>query len=276
MGVRFHILPCPPARRFASDNGGPSFSAVHDANNWPLRGSKLSSWEGGLRVPAFVAGGLVPRARRGRKLAAVTHIADWYATFVQGVASLDLEDVRATAAGLPPIDSRNLLPLLLGGANATARGAARGGGGGGGGGDGDGDDVSPHVALWLDRNVLLDARRGFKLFATALPSTPQAPTQFGCWSGRAFPNASDPACGAPPPACDTASGCLFNVFDDPAERTDLAALGGPPYDAIAARMRAELDALSARDFFDPDRGANDDAACAQLVANGGYYGPWLP
>ena len=40
-----------------SDNGGPSFSgSSHTANNYPLKGSKMTDWQGGIRVNAFVAG----------------------------------------------------------------------------------------------------------------------------------------------------------------------------------------------------------------------------
>ena len=46
-----------------SDNGGPSFSEdAHSANNWPLKGSKTSNWQGGIRVNAFVSGGLIKAA----------------------------------------------------------------------------------------------------------------------------------------------------------------------------------------------------------------------
>ena len=36
---------------FTSDNGGKEGSG---SSNWPLRGSKSSVWEGGIRVPTFI------------------------------------------------------------------------------------------------------------------------------------------------------------------------------------------------------------------------------
>ena len=64
---------------FTSDNGGPSGGSVSgaSANNWPLRGGKHTAWEGGHRVLAFVTGGLVPAAMRGKKLEGYVHAADW-------------------------------------------------------------------------------------------------------------------------------------------------------------------------------------------------------
>ena len=40
--------------------GGPSFSgSSHTANNWPLKGTKMMNHEGGIRVNAWVSGGLI-------------------------------------------------------------------------------------------------------------------------------------------------------------------------------------------------------------------------
>eukprot|EP00662_Eupelagonemidae_sp_cell21_P052772 gene52772-12330_t len=62
---------------FTSDNGGPVYgNGTAGANNWPLRGGKMSNWEGGIRA----------------------RLPDW----------------RAAAAGLPPVDSVSAVGVLLG------------------------------------------------------------------------------------------------------------------------------------------------------------------
>lgn len=52
---------------FASDNGGP-IQGGQGANNSPLRGGKLTEWEGGIRVSSFLSGGFLPQSARGTKL----------------------------------------------------------------------------------------------------------------------------------------------------------------------------------------------------------------
>ena len=111
---------------------------------------------GGARaLPASARGGRVLDSARG----SLMHIADWYATLAD-VAGVDVsgENEVARAAGLPPLDSLSMWPLLTGAnttsprtelqlstlallqctTTATASDGGQGGGGGGGGGGGDG------------------------------------------------------------------------------------------------------------------------------------------
>ena len=50
---------------FSSDNGGPININSNAANNFPLRGGKFGSLEGGIRSAAFVSGGFLPASARG-------------------------------------------------------------------------------------------------------------------------------------------------------------------------------------------------------------------
>lgn len=59
---------------------------------------------------------------------------------------------------------------------------------------------------------------------------------------------------------------------DPTEHVDLA----EEQPALVAELHGKLLAFAAT-LYDPDRGTQDfDGACGQVVANGGFWGPWLP
>jgi arylsulfatase I/J len=50
------------------------------ASNYPHRGGKSSPFEGGVRVSAFVVGGLLPPKMHGRVFGStsqIIHVADW-------------------------------------------------------------------------------------------------------------------------------------------------------------------------------------------------------
>jgi len=94
-----------------SDNGGP-VDGEH-SNNWPLRGSKESAWEGGTRVAAMLSGGWLPARLRGTRVSHVIHVSDWFATL-------------STLVGVSPssvfrgheVDSVDVWPMITD-ANAT-------------------------------------------------------------------------------------------------------------------------------------------------------------
>ena len=75
---------------YSADNGGTA-----GGNNYPLRGFKRTNWEGGMRVAAFVSGGLIPAALRGTSNDQRFHIVDWYPTFCH-LAGIDSNDDSPT------------------------------------------------------------------------------------------------------------------------------------------------------------------------------------
>lgn len=91
---------------YASDNGrGPGRT-----ESQPIRGRKLSTWEGGIRVPA-IAWGPGVGVRSGHESHAVVRAMDWYPTLAS-LAGIKVPDDRV-------IDGRDISPLLTGETDAV-------------------------------------------------------------------------------------------------------------------------------------------------------------
>lgn len=219
---------------FSADNGGPVRQAFSGGNNYPLCSGKGTFLEGGVRVASFVSGGFVPQARRGTREKGYLHVADWYATLC-AVAGVDPEDTLAAKAGLPPIDSINMWPLLSGAVTE-----------------------SPRTETHLDLRALISG--DYKVVTG---------TWHYNWQGPFYPNASTPDYLTGAISCAT-KGCLFNIREDPTEHVNLANAMPEKLQEMLLRL-AELN----QTYFNPQRGRVDPAARQQAVANGGFWGPWL-
>lgn len=64
---------------YSSDNGGCHGAGAY---NYPLRGQKYYYFEGGMRVHAFIAGGMLPPSMVNVSYAGMMHITDWLPTIL--------------------------------------------------------------------------------------------------------------------------------------------------------------------------------------------------
>ena len=237
---------------YASDNGGDYAGA-----NTPLRGEKFTPWEGGVRVPAFVTGGHLPQAQRGKRLDGLSAGWDWYATFAALAGVTDAaDDAAARHAGLPDVDSKDLWPWLSGEAGGSPRevlflGSSRG--------------MSKHASFpGVDKSgapvVAAVVAPPYKLLIGDAAHHHEAPCGGGKSStgGRWRTNGTCPAeyvsydpsllkrCG------ETAeNGCLYHLWDDPGESTNVASTEPATF---AKLLKLRDDYVAAHGLYDPLRG----------------------
>ena len=223
----------------SSDNGGPEYFGG-GANNYPLRGGKLTDWQGGIRVNAFVSGGYLPEKMRGQKTQEYIHIADWYATFC-ALAGVDPTDRVAAKANLPPVDSLNAWPLISG-ENATS--------------------ARNEIPISYCNNTLISG--DYKILTGEM-------LQAG-WTGPKFPNSTSPHGGILQVKDCGDDGCLYDIRKDPEERQDLA----KTMPDVLKQMQQRLEKQRAT-YFNPNRGTVWPGACdVALNKYSGFWGPFLP
>ena len=243
-----------------TDNGSPVQVA---GSNHPLRGGKGTNWEGGVRVPAFVTGGYLPAAARGRTLHGLFHVADIYATF-EHLAGLtpgsSADEPNAPAAP----DSLNQWGYISGTSADSPRS----------------EIVHDHYmftnasgvygcvgqAIWeLPGYSALGALRmgDYKLIV--------GPNSEASWYGAFSPNTTGvkpdlkaKACGARP--------CLFNVVDDPGEHNDLAEVMPERVTSMLARFKT-FDHSHHPPVVPP--APLDDAFCTQARRHRGFTSPYV-
>lgn len=204
-----------------------------------LQGGKYTLWEGGLRVSAFVTGGVLPAKMRGVNISAPVHICDWYATFSH-LAGVDPTDDHP---GVPSIDSVNQWPVIA----STSASPVR-------------------LEVFPATGILLQGR--WKLVATGAGHAQ--------WSGPLYPKT--PATGPSNANCSTKVPCLFDIIADAGEHFDVAAANADVVKTMSARLTT-LDAGSWEPALPnvPPRGSAGSVCNATLKA-GGYLTPsdWTP
>lgn len=254
----------------SSDNGGPIYDSImgdlpHNfpdgtvayagASNYPLRGGKVSNFEGGIRVNSWAAGGLVPASKRGTVLDDLVSSFDWYMTACS-LAGLSCDDQRAAAAGLPKIDSLDLWPYISGQQEHSPRTEFYAG---------DLQGLFQGKAI-VQAAIVANYEEGSLLKIITQES------RMDVYQGPVYPNAStvvDPTksrsnCGL--------GGCLYDLRADPGEHVNLA--DQRPQDLKDLQLLVTAADLT---VYNPDRGdGNEDIACPLALGKyGGFWGPYL-
>ena len=248
---------------FLGDNGAPNNNA---GANTVFKGMKFSHWEGGHRVPAFIAGPAVPTAVASHWYNGTVHLVDLHATII------DLGGgVAAQPAGVKPVDGVSLVSVLNGSVPL---------------------DGQVRSELWIADDVLrvgvwklitgsgagsTDCMIGLGGLPVQAANDPNNLTTT-CGTGKCHSNVTGPdadicwgcKCVSLDPTDPTCRPCLYNVVDDPGEFTNLASQNP----ARVAEMTTRIKVL-ALGTATPDYPPGDlNAACQAMVDAGGFYVPW--
>lgn len=221
-----------------SDNGGMvgfsedflSDMGASVSSNWPLRGSKASLFDGGVRSVAFLGGGAVPRAARGSRSNLLAHAVDVLPTVLALAGAepsaaegrIDGRDIWAAAtsgaadAQLEPPRTEVVLNVGVGGmvrSTLAQTGLAR-----------------PDLATSGAMNMSAVIDWPWKLIV-GVPSFAIQPADLGWWS-------IDDYAYTPPPQSEDpwADVRLFNLERDPAEAVELSRR----HPGVVGRLRRRL------------------------------------
>ena len=227
----------------SADNGG----APCAGSNYPLKGSKMTMFEGGVRSLAFANGGALPDSMRGQTSEGFIHIADWYPTFCK-MAGVDSSD---SGTGKLPVDGLDVWPIISGE-----------------------NDTSHHEEFVLGYNFTLHVNATgaiivgeYKLVVgqqgRACDSHMFTPLDYPCSNGTEGED------------CDPY--CLYNIIKDPGERQDLSKTKPDILKMMVDRYNSH--AMEPQDMLDQGYHGKGlpgfPKACDYMQQHGGYWRPWV-
>ena len=224
----------------SADNGAPT----NGGSNYPLKGSKMTMFDGGVRALAFANGGALPDSMRGKTSEGFIHIADWYPTFCK-MAGVDPSD---SGPGRFAVDGLDVWPIISG-ENITTQ----------------------HEEIVLGYNfTYFDNPTGaiivgeYKLIVGQQRNQIFMPIDSPCTKG-AKGNDCDPY-------------CLYNIIEDPGEKQDLSKTEPNVLKMMVDRYNAHT--KEPQDRLDQGYHREKDlpvyeGACDYMAKHGGYWRPWV-
>lgn len=221
--VRFEVMP----------DGLPNWPASAGTNE-PLRGSKTTLFEGGVRGTGFICGGALPTMLSGTVYHGLTHVVDFTKTIATAAGitwELGAYDIPGAAQGSS--ENRTVVPINIveGGKNYTA--------------------------IRFDNWKLIVG--GATTPVTVLPNGDKAN---GWFKGGLYPAAEMPPVGENP------SMYLFDVFSDPTEHHDLS----EERPDIVAHGKALIEDIIKHEYEEPQN--NAPAAAALPALHSGVWSPF--
>ena len=223
----------------SADNGG----ATGHGSNFPLKGSKATFFEGGIRALAFTSGGLLPEARRGKSTDGFIHIADWYTTFCN-LAGVDPSD---SGPGKFPVDGKDVWPIITGTSNSTLHEEIV-----------IGNNYSGNGALIAGQYKLIVGKQGDK-------------SDHLMWSPLDYP------CSQGPKGEDCDPHCLYDIVNDPNEREELSSKKPDVLEMMLDKYNAyskEPRDMQDQGFHNGGELPKFKGICEYLASKGGYWRPW--
>ncbi|ELU01579.1 hypothetical protein CAPTEDRAFT_176799 [Capitella teleta] len=221
---------------FSTDNGG----QIHrGGNNWPLRGWKISLWEGGMRGVGFVHSPLLPNS--GGKSKGLMHVSDWLPTLVH-VAGGNTTGMK--------LDGYNVWDMLTKGTE------------------------SPRKEILHNIDPLMEPK-GHARPNSTFDTRVRAAIRYGDWklitgdpgNGSWIPPPEDSTQGIMDTSGKEQNFWLFNVDADPNETNDLSAVYPQIVDQLLERL-CQYNATSVPVRFPPLEPESNPAF------HGGAFGPW--
>ena len=231
----------------SADNGG----APCSSSNYPLKGSKHTLFEGGVRSLAFASGGVLPDSMRGKTSEGFVHIADWYYTFCKMVGV----DPSDSGPGKLPVDGLDVWQIISGenaqslheeivlGYNFSQYG-----------------DSATGAIVVGDYKLIVGPQKGYPGCDTLMYS----PIDYPCTNGTVT---SD---------CDPY--CLFDIIQDPKEKQDLSKVKPDVLKMMLDRYNSH--AKEPQDMLDQGWHIKQEVpvskeACKYMTDHGGYWRPWV-